>query len=141
MGLGVLKLGSQYYFKSANDYDFGLFRGELTGEVRYVKEMDEYLYTFAHVERIIKGEEDSYEYGTFRAFGNMIFPSYEQLESTLKQQHEEKVQRYYDSIKTLHDLMKFPLKHCIGCAEEYTDWIAREAYIKRANDFGLVYKE
>lgn len=134
-----MELGKSYYFKSANEYDFGLFKGELTGEVHYVKELNKYLYTFANVERIIEGEEDSYEYGTFRAFEDMIFPSYEQLLSVIKQQHEEKVQRYYDSIKTLHDLIRLPLEHCISCAEEYTDWVAREVYIKRAKDFGFEY--
>lgn len=132
-----------YYFQSANGWDFGLFRGKPTGEVHFVEEVNKYVYVFGEVDRIIETNEIEIEpeYGTFRAFEDMIFPSYKQLLSAIKQQHEEKVQRYYDSIKTLHDLIKFPLENCIGCAEEYTDWVAREAYIKRAKDFGFEYKE
>lgn len=138
------QLGNVYYFQSANEWDFGLFRGKPTGEVHFVKEMNKYIYVFKGVDRIIETNEIEIEpeyYSEFRAFEDMIFPTYEQLKSEIHKRHEERVKEYYDSIKNLHDLMKFPLDNCISCAEEYTNWIAREAYIKRAKEFGLEYDE
>lgn len=139
------QLGNVYYFQSVNGWEYGFFRGKPTGEVHFVKEVSKYLYVFRGVDRIIGaiGNEDEIksEYGEFRAFEDMIFPTYEQLISEINKRHEERVKEYYDSIKTLHDLMKFPLDNCIGYAEEYTDWVAREAYIQRARDFGLEYNE
>lgn len=134
------QIGNVYYFQSANEWDFGFFRGKPTGEVHFVKEVNKYIYVFNGVDRIIENEIEP-EYSEFRAFEDMIFPTYEQLISEIHKRHEEQVKEYYDSIKTLQDLMKFPLSNCIGCAEEYTNWVAREAYIKRARDFGLEYDE
>jgi len=103
------------------------------------------MYVFSGVDRIIGAieneDEIESEYGEFKAFEDMIFPTYEQLISEINKRHEEQVKEYYDSIKNLHDLMEFPLHNCIGCAEEYTNWVAREAYIKRAKEFGLEYDE
>lgn len=132
-----------YYFQSANSWDFGLFRGKPTGEVHFVKEVNKYVYVFREVDRIIETNkiEVESEYAEFRAFEDMIFPTYKQLKSEINKRYEERVKEYYDSIKTLLDLMKFPLDNCISCAEEYTDWIAREAYIRRAKEFGLEYDE
>lgn len=139
------QIGNVYYFQSANGWDYGFFRGKPTGEVHFVKEVNKYIYVFSGVDRIIGAieneDEIESEYGEFRAFEDMIFPTYEQLISEINKRHEEQVKEYYDSIKTLQDLMKFPLHNCISCAEEYTDWRAREAYIRRARDFGLEYDE
>lgn len=133
-----MKIGDTAYFKSANGWDFGLFKGTFTGEVIFVKEENKKLYTFKSVERIID-DESEYEYGEFKAFEDMIFPSYEQLVSYLDAQRKQQIETYCNSIKTLNDLLKFPLENCISNGEEYVDWIAREAYIKRAKDFGLEY--
>lgn len=138
------QIGNVYYFQSANGWDFGLFRGKPTGEVHFVKEVNKYVYVFRGVDRIIGTNENEIEpeyYSEFRAFEDMIFPTYEQLISEVKKRHEKRVKEYYDSIKTMQDLIKFPLDNCISCAEEYTDWVAREAYIRRARDFGLEYNE
>lgn len=133
-----MKIGDTAYFKSANSWDFGLFKGTFTGEVIFVKEENKKLYTFKSVERFINAESE-YEYGEFKAFEDMIFPSYEQLVSYLDAQYKQQIETYYNSIKSLNDLLKFPLENCISNGEEYVDWIAREAYIKRAKDFGLEY--
>lgn len=133
-----MKIGDTAYFKSANSWYFGLFKGTFTGEVIFVKEENKKLYTFKSVERIID-DESEYEYGEFKAFEDMIFPTYEQLVSYLDAQRKQQIETYCNSIKTLNDLLKFPLENCISNGEEYVDWIAREAYIKRAKDFGLEY--
>lgn len=138
------QIGNVYYFQSANGWDFGLFRGKPTGEVHFVKEVNKYVYVFRGVDRIIGTNENEIEpkyYSEFRAFEDMIFPTYNQLISEINKRDEEQIKEYYDSIKTLQDLIKFSLDNCISCAEEYTDWRAREAYIRRARDFGFELEE
>ena len=43
---------------------------------------------------------------------------------------QDKIKRYCEQIKSIEDLMKFPMNHCLT-GEEYTDYEARQGYIDR----------
>lgn len=43
---------------------------------------------------------------------------------------------YKESIKTVEDLINFPLSHCF-CGEEYTEYEVIAAYKERAKEFGF----
>lgn len=45
---------------------------------------------------------------------------------------ENRVLSYCSEITTIEDLVTFMYNHCVACAEEYTDWAAREASRRKA---------
>ena len=47
---------------------------------------------------------------------------------------EADVKNYMDSIKTLEDLIRFPMNNLVCGAEEYQNYEAREAYRRRAKE-------
>lgn len=77
-------------------------------------------------------------YGTAGRYIKDLYKSKEECEQAIKAANEERVKAYYDEIKTVNDLINFALENCIGPAEEYTDYAAREAYIKRAKELGMI---
>lgn len=55
-----------------------------------------------------------------------------------KQKNSEKqIEDYCEGIKTINDLVIFCLNHVVCPAEEYTDWEARKAAIKKAEELGV----
>lgn len=48
-----------------------------------------------------------------------------------------KVAEYKAEIKTIQDLIIFPLKYIVSYAEEYSDDAARRAYKERAEELGF----
>lgn len=90
---------------------------------------------------IVSVHFDAPWYGTAGRMITDCYPSREACEHALKMITAETIQAYCDSIETVNDLVNFALKYCIGPGEEYTDWAAREAYIKRAKDFGITIDE
>ena len=57
----------------------------------------------------------------------MVFLSKKDCINCYSKNFNDKVVRYCKSISTIEDLVIFMFNHCISCAEEYTDWAAREA--------------
>lgn len=72
-------------------------------------------------------------YGTFGATEDCIFDTKENAISAYKTAFKTKVKSYCKQIKTLEDLVKFPVSHCLDGAE-YTDYPALEAYEIRAKE-------
>lgn len=64
----------------------------------------------------------------------MVFSSKEDCVQDYQNRFEEKVQDYCKSIKSVSDLVSFMFSHCVSCAEEYTDWEAREAAYRKAKE-------
>jgi len=73
-------------------------------------------------------------YGSFAATEECIFKTKEDAIKSYETSANKLVEKYKDEIKTLADLIKFPLSHCIACGEEYTEEEAREAYKIRAKE-------
>lgn len=48
-------------------------------------------------------------------------------------------QKIKQSIKSVNDLFHFALNTCVAPAEEYTDWVAREAVIEKAVELGVKF--
>ena len=71
---------------------------------------------------------------------NVTYRKKEQLYSSAEAAYEEqlkvqqnKIKEYCDQIKSIEDLVKFSIDHCLN-GEEYTDYEARRAYINRVSD-------
>lgn len=72
--------------------------------------------------------------GTFGATEDCVFATKEEAHKASIETSAKLVQKYKSEIKTLKDLIAFPLNHCISCGEEYIDWEAQRAYRLRANE-------
>ena len=67
-----------------------------------------------------------------------VFLSKEDCIKCYNKNFNDKVVNYCKSISTVEDLVTFMFNHCVSCAEEYTDWEAREAcQIKAKELLGL----
>ncbi|SEF90931.1 hypothetical protein [Lachnospira multipara] len=73
-------------------------------------------------------------YGSFAATEDCIFKTKEDAIKSYKTSSNKLVEKYKNEIRTLEELIKFPLSHCIACGEEYTEEEAREAYKIRAKE-------
>lgn len=65
-------------------------------------------------------------------FENM-FKSPEEAYAAKDKEKNESVDKYCNQIKTERDLVVFALTECLN-GEEYTDYSARAAFVKRANE-------
>lgn len=58
-----------------------------------------------------------------------------------KKKYDDTVNEYIRNIKTIEDLVLFMFTHTVSYAEEYTDYAAREAAIKKATEFGITLED
>ena len=72
-------------------------------------------------------------------FGNGFVLPIERVYSTREEcvrdygiELENRILAYSSEIVTIEDLVAFMYSHCVACAEEYTDWAAREASRRKA---------
>lgn len=65
--------------------------------------------------------------GTFGVSTEDVFSSAADAYDAIRKKHDELVQKYCDEIKTVEDLVNFPLEHCL-IGEEYTEYEAVDAY-------------
>jgi len=72
-------------------------------------------------------------HGTAYVTEDCIFRTKDEAIKTYELECEAQTKKYCDEIKTLEDLIRFPLEHCF-CGEEYTDYEAIEAYKIRAKE-------
>ena len=80
--------------------------------------------------------------GTFGATENCIFAIEKDAHEAYEKSFADLVEQYKDEIKTLKDLLEFPLSHCLSCGEEYIEYEAKKAYRIRANELtGLILEE
>lgn len=93
------------------------------------------------VRKIFKASSVDGEEKEFVTFGigfvvpmERVFTSEEDCIKDYQLRSEKKVQEYCDSISTVEDLVKFMYCNCVACAEEYTDWQAREAVERKAKE-------
>ena len=71
---------------------------------------------------------------TFTAAEECIFKTKEDAVKSYEESTSKLVKKYKDEIKTLEDLVKFPLSHCIYGGGKYMDKGAREAYKIKAKE-------
>lgn len=71
--------------------------------------------------------------GVFTALEDSIFSTHKEALDAANAVFNKEVKKYKSEIKTVSDLIKFPLNHCLD-GEEYTDYAAIEAYKKRASE-------
>lgn len=72
-------------------------------------------------------------YGTRNYPIDKLYTSVDELEKAIKEKFANDVQALKDSIKTIEDLLIFPLLHCL-CGEEYTEHEAIHAYKAKAKE-------
>lgn len=72
-------------------------------------------------------------YGEFGATEDCIFDTKKDAISAYKIAFETEVKSYCEQIRTLADLVRFPIDNCL-CGEEYTDYPALEAYKIKAKE-------
>lgn len=78
----------------------------------------------------------SENYGTRDYPINELYTSLDEIKKVIKEKWDKDVKMYKESIKTVEDLINFPLTHCF-CGEEYTEYEAIAAYKERAKEFGF----
>lgn len=79
------------------------------------------------------GNDIDTAYGTSGARFDKIYASAKDAYTAKKQDFDKKTSEYCDKIRTVQDLVQFPLEHCL-CGEEYTDYPAIAAYRRRAKE-------
>lgn len=72
--------------------------------------------------------------GIFGVTEDCVFATLEEARKASIEASDKLVQKYKNKIKTLKDLIEFPLQYCISCGEEYTNWEAQKAYKIRASE-------
>ena len=81
-------------------------------------------------------------HGTFGATENCIFATEKDAHEAYEKLFADLVEQYKDEIKTLKDLLEFPLSHCLSCGEEYIEYEAQKAYRIRATELtGLILED
>ncbi len=75
--------------------------------------------------------------GTFCVAEDCMFDTQEKAIAAEKARSDTQVKSYCKEIKTLEDLLKFPINHCF-CGKEYTDFEALEAYKIKAKEIADV---
>lgn len=76
--------------------------------------------------------------GTCGASLENIYPSFKACQEAVRKTFIEKVEKYKAEIKTVRDLIIFPLEHTVSDAEEYSNDAARRAYKERAEELGFI---
>lgn len=71
--------------------------------------------------------------GVFNTLEDSIFSTHKEALDAANAAFNKEVEEYKSEIKTVKDLLKFPLNHCLD-GDEYTDYAAIEAYKKRASE-------
>ena len=78
----------------------------------------------------------------YRAIGSRTYPvdqlydSLDAIRDALNKEWKHNINVYKEQIKTVEDLINFPLNHCFN-GEEYTDEEAMCAYKERAKELGF----
>lgn len=85
---------------------------------------------------LVNGKEMSYVIlkEGYALRSDYVFLSEEECVKDYQRRFEETVQGYCQDIKSVSDLVCFMYSHCVSCAEEYTDWEAREATYRKAKE-------
>lgn len=76
--------------------------------------------------------------GTCGSLFEDLYPSFKACEEAVLKEFADDVAEYKAEIKTIRDLIIFPLKHTVSYAEEYSDNAARRAYKERAEELGFI---
>lgn len=76
--------------------------------------------------------------GTCGALLENIYPSMKACQEAVRKTFIEEVEKYKAEIKTVRDLIIFPLEHTVSDAEEYSNDDARRAYKERAEELGFI---
>mgnify|MGYP001620243279 FL=1 len=74
------------------------------------------------------------EIGTCGALLENVYPSFKACKEAVQKTFIEKVEKYKAEMKTVRDLIIFPLKQTV----EYSDDAARRAYKERAEELGFI---
>lgn len=65
------------------------------------------------------------------------FSTVEKCMHSKEQAREQQITKYMKDINSVEDLVRFMYTHAISCAEEYTDWEARDTVKRKAIEFGI----
>lgn len=76
------------------------------------------------------------DFGTTWQYPKNCYFSYQACINAMNAKDNEMVQKYKEEINSIDDMLIFALNHTISCAEEYTDWNARKAFIERGKELG-----
>lgn len=63
-----------------------------------------------------------------------IYPSEQACKDAVDLENKKTVDSYKGEITNIKTLVAFAITHCVGPAEEYTDYNARNAFISRAEE-------
>lgn len=75
--------------------------------------------------------------GTIGRPFDKVYPTKEAAQAALQAKDEEIRNQYRDEIKSVQDLIQFMYDYTVSCAEEYTDWNARNVAKEKAAEFGF----
>lgn len=80
-----------------------------------------------------EGKTISNAYGTSTRYVENLYPSAASAYSVYFEKSIKQKRQYIEKIKTVRDLVDFPLNHCL-CGDEYTDYDAKAAYKQRVKE-------
>lgn len=63
-----------------------------------------------------------------------VYMSNNDAEQAYKEEIQNRIKEYKSRINTVEDLVKFMFNENVACAEEYTDYEARQAVIEKAKE-------
>lgn len=80
-------------------------------------------------------------YGTSTRRIEDLYPSYKAIYDALEKKSQDRTMKYMEEIKTIKDLIEFPLLHCLN-GDEYTDYDAKKAYKQKVSEmFGVEFSD
>ena len=122
-----MKIGDiVYYYEHWSDSIIKSEVTEFSGNKQYAK-----IHCLSVVD--IDGDDICKQYGCETRLISDLYSSHHEAYNTYFIKKNKCIKKYCDIIKTIEDLINFPLHHCI-CGEEYTNNEAKEAYKIRAKE-------
>lgn len=75
--------------------------------------------------------------GSIDCMPEECYQTKEECNIAMRAKNKKEIKEYKNSMRTIDDMLNFALNNVIACAEEYTDWNARQAFIERATELGF----
>jgi hypothetical protein len=117
-----------YYYEKWSDF---IEKGQI--EKMYTDKNNDFVSVKALAAVDKNGNEIVKTYGTLEQFTSNLYFTPAEAYCAYNNYKANLFNKYCDEIKSVQDLVKFPLNHCFN-GEEYTDENAKSAYIQRVKD-------
>lgn len=126
MELRDIRVGEDYYWSPR-----GYYTGVIPAKIKITKIENGHPYGKI-VDSIIRGS---------RGFNlQRVFRTEQEAKNHYQDEINTIKNNYRQQINSIEDLVQFCLDHCVACAEEYTDYDARNVAVEKAREFGMTIR-